>query len=65
MLDTNAHNNQVSTGIELALPYSAERPKQGALAIWTRKHISKRNNEQYIDVRYNFVTTGQKILNEL
>ena len=65
MLDINDHSDQGSTGIEPALLSLAEGLNQTAVTNRTRRHFSDLHNKEYIDRRFNGITIGEKIMNEL
>ena len=64
-LGINAQNDQGCTGIEPALQFSAAGLKQSEITIRSRRRICIRNNNKHINKRFNFVTNGKKIMNEL
>ena len=52
-------------GIEQVFLPSAAELKQSTVTMQTRRHISTQSNEKYIEKRFNFVTIGTKITNDL
>ena len=63
--DFNIHADQGCTGIKPVLLSSADGQKQSMLTIRLRRNTSTRNNDNYIERRSNFVTTGMKVMSEL
>ena len=63
MFYINAHNDQGYTGMEFALPSSAEGLKQSALTTHSEIHFSNRKNRKSDDL--TAVPNVQKIMIEL